>query len=54
MHRSLHVLVLLRVPRTAAVPGRLCSVRFLLDLKTDAILLFDNPMGRIVGSWAKI
>ena len=30
-HRSLLVLVLLRVPRTAAVPGRLCSVRFLLD-----------------------
>ena len=30
-HRSLLVLVLLCVPRTAAVPGRLCSVTFLLE-----------------------
>ena len=30
-HRSLLVLVLLCVPRTAAVPGRLCLARFLLD-----------------------
>ena len=38
-HRSLLVLVLLCVPRSAAVPCQLCSARFLLDFCTPSFLL---------------